>query len=110
MTLTLPAEADPSDEGPGVSWARTSPRQGRAGRMTHGALPNHPDRAVVLTLVVDDEPKIRDLARRYLEADGFRVLEAADGEAALGVLAEAEPDIVVLDITMPGLNGLELLR
>ncbi len=58
---------------------------------------------------MDDEPKIRDLARRYLEADGFQVLEAADGEAALAVLAEAEPDIVITDIMMPVLNGLELL-
>jgi DNA-binding response OmpR family regulator len=63
-----------------------------------------------VALVVDDEPKIRDLARRYLEADGFQVLEAADGEAALTVLAETEPDIVVTDIMMPVLNGLELLR
>ena len=63
-----------------------------------------------MALVVDDEPKIRDLARRYLEADGFQVLEAADGEAALAVLAETEPDIVVTDIMMPVLNGLELLR
>jgi len=63
-----------------------------------------------VALVVDDEPKIRDLARRYLEADGFQVLEAADGEAALTVLAGTEPDIVVTDIMMPVLNGLELLR
>ena len=63
-----------------------------------------------MALVVDDEPKIRDLARRYLEADGFQVLEAADGEAALTVMAETEPDIVVTDIMMPVLNGLELLR
>jgi two-component system alkaline phosphatase synthesis response regulator PhoP len=73
-----------------------------------------PGRAVqarpAVALVVDDEPKIRDLARRYLEADGFQVLEAADGEAALTVLAETEPDIVVTDIMMPVLNGLELLR
>ena len=73
-----------------------------------------PGRAVqarpTVALVVDDEPKIRDLARRYLEADGFQVLEAADGEAALTVLAETEPDIVVTDIMMPVLNGLELLR
>ena len=78
--------------------------------MTHDILPNHLARAVLVTLVVDDEPKIRDLARRYLEADGFRVLEAADGEAALDILAENKPDVVVLDITLPGLNGLELLR
>ena len=63
-----------------------------------------------MALVVDDEPKIRDLARRYLEADGFQVLEAADGKAALTVMAETEPDIVVTDIMMPVLNGLELLR
>jgi DNA-binding response OmpR family regulator len=73
-----------------------------------------PGRAVqarpTVALVVDDEPKIRDLARRYLEADGFKVLEAADGEAALTVLAQTEPDIVVTDIMMPVLNGLELLR
>jgi DNA-binding response OmpR family regulator len=70
------------------------------------AVPGRPAAA----LVVDDEPKIRDLARRYLEADGFQVLEAADGEAALAVLAGAEPDIVITDIMMPVLNGLELLR
>jgi DNA-binding response OmpR family regulator len=73
-----------------------------------------PGRAVqarpTVALVVDDEPKIRDLARRYLEADGFQVLEAADGEAALTVLAATEADIVVTDIMMPVLNGLELLR
>ena len=73
-----------------------------------------PGRAVqarsTVALVVDDEPKIRDLARRYLEADGFQVLEAADGEAALTVMAETKPDIVVTDIMMPVLNGLELLR
>jgi two-component system alkaline phosphatase synthesis response regulator PhoP len=73
-----------------------------------------PGRAVqarpTVALVVDDEPKIRDLARRYLEADGFQVLEAADGEAALTVLAVTEADIVVTDIMMPVLNGLELLR
>ena len=63
-----------------------------------------------VALVVDDEPKIRDLARRYLEADGFQVLEAADGEAALTAMAATEPDIVVADIMMPVLNGLELLR
>jgi two-component system alkaline phosphatase synthesis response regulator PhoP len=63
-----------------------------------------------VALVVDDEPKIRDLARRYLEADGFQVLEAPDGETALTVLAETEADIVVTDIMMPVLNGLELLR
>ena len=79
---------------------------GRAAADPGGAVQARPS----VALVVDDEPKIRDLARRYLEADGFQVLEAADGEAALTVLAETEPDIVVTDIMMPVLNGLELLR
>jgi DNA-binding response OmpR family regulator len=61
-------------------------------------------------LVVDDEPKIRDLARRYLEADGFEVTEAADGTAALAAVADTPPDMIVLDIMMPVLNGLDVLR
>jgi DNA-binding response OmpR family regulator len=61
-------------------------------------------------LVVDDEPKIRDLIRRYLQADGFDVAEAADGAAALDTLADYDPDIIVLDVMMPVLNGLDVLR
>jgi two-component system alkaline phosphatase synthesis response regulator PhoP len=61
-------------------------------------------------LVVDDEPKIRDLARRYLEADGFEVTEAADGTAALAALIDTTPDMIVLDVMMPVLNGLDVLR
>ena len=61
-------------------------------------------------LVVDDEPKIRDLVRRYLQADGFAVTEAADGQAALTALTDHQPDMIVLDVTMPILNGLEVLR
>jgi DNA-binding response OmpR family regulator len=61
-------------------------------------------------LVVDDEPKIRDLVRRYLQADGFDVTEAADGTTALARFNESQPDIVVLDVMMPVLNGLEVLR
>lgn len=61
-------------------------------------------------LVVDDEPKIRDLVRRYLQADGFQVSEAADGTAALARFEDYRPDIIVLDVMMPVLNGLEVLR
>ncbi len=61
-------------------------------------------------LVVDDEPKIRDLVRRYLEADGFEVTEAPDGTAALTAFTDNQPDIVVLDVMMPVLNGLDVLR
>lgn len=61
-------------------------------------------------LVVDDEATIRDILRRYLQADGFEVIEAADGEEALARFAAASPDVVVLDVLMPGLDGIEVLR
>ncbi len=61
-------------------------------------------------LVVDDEPKIRMTVRGYLEADGFEVLEAADGPSGLAAVAREHPDLVVLDVMLPGLDGFEVLR
>ena len=61
-------------------------------------------------LVVDDEATIREVIRRYLERDGFLVREAADGYAALDALAEALPDLIVLDLMLPGIDGLTLTR
>ncbi|WP_328690298.1 response regulator transcription factor [Streptomyces phaeochromogenes] len=61
-------------------------------------------------LVVDDEPHIRKVLRGYLEADGFKVAEAADGEAALAALRGDPPDLVLLDVMLPGIDGLEVLR
>jgi two-component system alkaline phosphatase synthesis response regulator PhoP len=61
-------------------------------------------------LVVDDEPKIRDIVRRYLEADGFAVIEQGDGPGALSAAREQRPDLVVLDVMLPGLDGVEVLR
>jgi len=61
-------------------------------------------------LVVDDEPKIRDIVRRYLEADGFTVTERADGPAALRAAYDERPDLIVLDVMLPGLDGVEVLR
>ncbi|MGW7531659.1 response regulator transcription factor [Amycolatopsis sp. NPDC054798] len=61
-------------------------------------------------LVVDDDETVRDVVRRYLETAGFTVDLAGDGAAALAQFAERVPDLVVLDVMMPGLNGLEVCR
>jgi DNA-binding response OmpR family regulator len=61
-------------------------------------------------LVVDDEATIREVVRRYLEHDGFEVREAANGEAALAAIQRQPPDLVVLDLMLPGLDGLALTR
>ena len=61
-------------------------------------------------LVVDDERKIADLARDYLEHAGFAVRIAADGETALAAVRRDRPDLVVLDLGLPGLDGLDVTR
>lgn len=61
-------------------------------------------------LVVDDEQTIREVIRRYLERDGFSVREAADGNAALKALEENSPDLIVLDLMLPGADGLTISR
>jgi len=61
-------------------------------------------------LVVDDDETVRDVVRRYLEAGGFTVELAGDGEECLRRFAIQRPDLVVLDVMMPGLNGLEVCR
>lgn len=61
-------------------------------------------------LVVDDDPAVTSVLRRGLSYEGYMVTIAADGPAGLAAAREAPPDLVVLDIMMPGLNGLEVLR
>jgi DNA-binding response OmpR family regulator len=61
-------------------------------------------------LVVDDEPQIVRLLRAYLEETGFRVVIASDGEQALYVARHEKPDLVVLDLLMPRMDGLEFTR
>ncbi len=61
-------------------------------------------------LVVDDEPNIVDLLRLYLEKEGYRVLAARDGPSALDVQGAEAPDLVVLDLMLPGIDGLEVCR
>ncbi len=61
-------------------------------------------------LVVDDERHIVDLVRLYLEKEGYAVVSAADGEEALARHARHDPDLVVLDLMLPKLDGLEVCR
>ena len=68
----------------------------------------HPDMKTVL--VVDDEPKIVQIARDYLEHAGFVVRTAGDGKQALTMAREAHPDLIVLDIGLPEMDGLDVTR
>src|SRR2546423_6620343 len=61
-------------------------------------------------LVVDDEPIVRDVVVRYLEQEGYRTLQAGDGETARGLLERETPSLVVLDLMLPGTDGLALCR
>jgi len=66
--------------------------------------------AMTTVLVVDDEPIVRDVVVRYLRRDGFDTLEAADGESARKLIEDASPQLVVLDVMLPGIDGLALCR
>ena len=61
-------------------------------------------------LVVDDDHKIVDIVRLYLEKDGYRVLVAYDGLAALELARQKQPDLIVLDLMLPGMDGLDVCR
>jgi two-component system, OmpR family, alkaline phosphatase synthesis response regulator PhoP len=63
-----------------------------------------------LILVVDDEPKVARLARDYLEKNGFRVTTAADGQSALTMARREKPDLVILDLMLPSIDGREVCR
>jgi len=61
-------------------------------------------------LVVDDEPVVRDVVVRYLQRDGFTTLEAGNGDDARAMIEDGDPSLVVLDVMLPGVDGLDLCR
>jgi DNA-binding response OmpR family regulator len=68
------------------------------------------DRSVKTVLVVDDEPIVREVVVRYLRREGYRTLEAADGTRARMLLERDSPSLVILDLMLPGTDGLSLCR
>jgi DNA-binding response OmpR family regulator len=63
-----------------------------------------------LVLVVDDEPMVREVLARYLERDGFRVDAVEDGEQAIKAFSTTRPDLVLLDLMLPRVDGFEVFR
>ncbi len=63
-----------------------------------------------LVLIVDDDPRLREIVRVNLEAEGYTVREAASGAEGIAALDEAAPDLILLDVMMPEVDGLEMLR
>lgn len=61
-------------------------------------------------LVVDDESTVREVVRKYLEHEGFRVTEADTGTAALALVRENPPDLIILDLMLPGVDGFSITR
>ena len=66
--------------------------------------------AVTTVLLVDDEPIVREVVARYLRREGFETIEAGDGDTARELVEQARPALVVLDVMMPGMDGLALCR
>lgn len=78
--------------------------------MGQNAVERAPDPGAPLVLVVDDDAAIRTVVRWQMDDAGFRVAEAEDGPAALRLIQDERPTLVVLDLSLPGLGGLDVLR
>jgi DNA-binding response OmpR family regulator len=70
----------------------------------------HHNGDVTTVLVVDDEPIVREVVVRYLRSEGYRTIDAADGDVACELVERERPDLVVLDLMLPGTDGLAVCR
>jgi nitrogen regulation protein NR(I) len=102
-----PAAAAPGQGGGGIR-ARPAPRQQRGA--CAGGVATLRCAGMEKVLVVDDDADIRRALRRNLERDDLRIVEASSGDEAVGMVARERPDLIVMDIRMGGVNGLETLR
>lgn len=93
----------PQAPGVGATASASVSRAGRGG--TDGGYTE-----LMLALVVDDDPGICDSLGRALRREGYAVAIARDGQAALDSVAERQPDVIILDVSMPGLDGLSVCR
>ena len=96
---------------------RTLPRSAQEASAAHAAAPAGVPQAAPAAagdgdfiLLVDDEAQIRDLLERFLSLRGYKVRVASDGQQALTMVKQEAPRLIVLDVYMPGLNGVEVLR
>ncbi len=65
---------------------------------------------MALLLVIDDEPRVRELLRDFLSTGGYEVIEAATGGEGLRLHRDQRPDLILLDMTLPDMSGMEVLR
>ena len=114
FVVTLPGATDevPESTGPAVPFEQTAPVREAEPNAPHFAAPaSEGDFSLkgITVLLVDDQPDVLELVRRLLAECGAEVKVAASGAAALQVLRDARPDILVSDIGMPGMDGYELI-
>jgi excisionase family DNA binding protein len=85
-------------------------RRGDLDKFLERSGPGGPPADSPVVLIVDDDPRLREYVRVNLEMEGYAVREAGNAEEGLNVLEEASPDLVLLDVMMPGVDGWEMLR